>query len=180
MRNVAIGNDMGGGVFLNKNMKVARMLIFIRALLTGFIGGLLWSSLGVFMYYFNFSEVNPKKFILRPWKSIEWTNGWLGDIVTIVILAILSIVVAIIYYILFKKFYSIWGGVIYGSMIWIIIFFLVQPLFPSAKQLIDLSKETIISTVCLFILYGAFIGYSISYDYYDTYVLGKEKESTEN
>lgn len=165
---------------LNKNMKVARILVFIRSLLTGFIGGLLWSSLGVIMYYINFSEVNPKKFILRPWKSVEWTNGWLGDIVTIIILAILSIVVAIIYYILFKRVYSIWIGVIYGSIIWAIIFLLVQPLFPNTKQLIDLSKETIISTVCLFILYGAFIGYSISYDYYDTNVLGKEKERSEN
>lgn len=165
---------------MNKNLKIARMFILIRSLLTGFIGGLIWSSLGVLMYYFNFSEVNPKKFILRPWKSVEWTSGWLGDIVTIILLAILSIVVAVIYYTLFKKIYSIWIGVIYGTMIWIIIFFLVQPLFPSTKQLAELSNETIISTICLFILYGAFIGYSISYDYYDTYVVAKKRNSNEN
>lgn len=156
-------------------MKVARVLIFIRSLLTGFIGGLIWSTIGVIMYYFNFTEVDPKKFILRPWKSLEWTSGWLGDIVTIISLAILSIVVAVVYYLLFKRIYSIWMGVIYGIITWLIVFLLVQPLFPNTKQLLELSNETIISTICLFILYGTFIGYSISYDYYDTYVLEKRE-----
>lgn len=174
------GNDKGGGVSMNKNMKVARILILLRSLMTGFIGGFIWSIFGVIMYYFNFTEVDPKKFILRPWKSVEWTSGWLGDIVTVLILAILSIVVAIVYYILFKKIHSIWMGVIFGAIIWLIIFFLIQPLFPNTKQLLDLSNETIISTICLFILYGTFIGYSISYDYYDTYVLGKTRRSNEN
>jgi len=158
---------------MNKNMKIASFFVFIRALLTGFIGGFIWSTFAIFMHYFNFAEVDPKKFILRLWKNIEWTNGWLGDLVTILILAILSIVVALVYYLLFKKVYSIWMGAIYGIVIWIIIFFLIQPLFPNTKQLFDLSNDTIISTICLFILYGTFIGYSISYDYYDTYVLEK-------
>jgi|SRR5690625_5113128 len=178
MRNVDIGNDKNGGVSMNKNMKVAKMLIFIRSILTGFIGGLIWSTLGIMMYYFNFTEVDPKKFVLRPWKSVEWTDGWIGDIVTIVILAILSIIGAIIYYFLLKKVYSIWMGVIYGIIIWTITFLLVQPLFPNTKQLLELSNATIISTICLFVLYGTFIGYSISYDYYDTYVLEKRREQT--
>lgn len=178
MRNKSIGNDKDGGVYMNKNKKVAKMLIFIRALSTGFIGGLMWSIFGVVIYYFNFVEVDPKKFILRPWKNVDWTSGWLGDIVTIILLAILSIGVAVIYYLLFKKVYSIWMGAIYGVFIWLAIFFLIQPLFPNTKQLFELSNETIISTLCLFILYGTFIGYSISYDYYDTYVLGKDNRSS--
>src|SRR5690625_1548407 len=154
---------------MNK-MKVSHFLIFCRTLLTGFVGGLIWSTLAVIMYYFNFAEVDPKKFILRPWKDIEWTNGWLGDLVTISILSTLSIVVALIYYFLFKKILSIWMGVIYGVTLWLIIFFLIQPLFPNTKQLLELNMDTIVSTICLFILYGAFVGYSISYDYYDTFV----------
>ena len=31
-----------------------------RSLMTGFIGGIIWSILGTFMYYFNFAEVAPK------------------------------------------------------------------------------------------------------------------------
>lgn len=180
MRNELYGNDKDGGALMKRNMKPARFLVFARTLLTGLIGGAIWGTLGVVMYYFNFTEVNPKKFMLRPWKSVEWLSGWLGDIVTIIILAILSMIVALIYYILFKKVYSIWMGAVYGVIIWAIIFFLVQPLFPGTKQLTQLNKETIISTICLFILYGTFIGYAISYDYFDTYVLEKERRSNTN
>ncbi|MYL61082.1 hypothetical protein GLW20_26610, partial [Virgibacillus halodenitrificans] len=31
-----------------------------------------------------------------------------------------------------------------------------------------LTNHTIVSTICLFVIYGSFVGYSISYDYYDT------------
>src|SRR5690625_4772086 len=98
---------------MRKNMKVSRALIFIRSLLTGFIGGLIWSTIGDIMYYFNFTEVDSKYFILRPWKSMEWTSGWLGDIVTIISLSMLSIAVSVFYYLLFKRIYSIWIRIIY-------------------------------------------------------------------
>lgn len=159
---------------MNKNKQVDRFFLLMRSLLTGFISGLLWSSIGVAMYYFNFIEVTPKTFILSPWKSITWTHGWIGDLISIIIVAIFSIFLAFIYYILFKKFPSIWGGIIYGCIIWLIFFFGVQPLFPHVKQLADLSKETIVTTISLFVLYGTFIGYSISFDYHDTFI-AKEK-----
>lgn len=165
---------------MNKKMKIAHFLIFCRTLLTGFIGGLIWSTLAVMMYHFNFAEVDPKKFILRAWKDVDWTNGWLGDLVSILVLSILSIIVALIYYFLFKKIFSIWMGVFYGITLWMIIFFLIQPLFPNTKQILELNVDTIISTICLFILYGTFVGYSISYDYHDTYVLEKKKYQNEN
>lgn len=66
-----------------------------------------------------------------------------------------------------------WMGIIYGGLLWLVTFFLIQPLFPYTKQIMELSLDTIISTICLFVLYGTFIGYSISYDYYDTYVHNK-------
>ena len=71
-------------------------------------------------------------------------------------------------------------GVFYGITLWMIIFFLIQPLFPNTKQILELNVDTIISTICLFILYGTFVGYSISYDYHDTYVLEKKKYQNEN
>lgn len=162
---------------MNENKRIKRFFLLMRSLLTGFISGLLWSTIGVIMYYFNFTEVTPKTFILRPWKSVAWTNGWLGDIVSIVTIAVLSIGIAFIYYGLFKKLPSIWSGVIYGCILWVIFFILIQPLFPHVKQLAELSKETIVTTISLFILYGTFIGYSISYDYYDTFILGKEESA---
>lgn len=138
-----------------------------RSLLTGFIGGLLWSGFSVIMYYFNFVEVAPKTFLLRSWLTADWTKGWLGDIVSILLVGIISLLTAFIYYGLFKKVNSLWMGMFYGVLLWVIVFYLAQPIFLNIPRLVDLSKETVISTICLFILYGTFIGYSISFDFND-------------
>ncbi|WP_010650842.1 YqhR family membrane protein [Oceanobacillus massiliensis] len=144
-----------------------KMSLLSRSMLTGFIGGLLWSSIGSLMYYFNFSEVAPRSFILKSWLNAAWTDRWLGLIITILIAGIISVIAAFIYYGLFRKINSIWMGSIYGIIMWVIIFYIMQPVFPNIPAFMDLTFNTHISTLCLFILYGTFIGYSISYDYHE-------------
>lgn len=159
--------------------KVDESLFLIpRTILTGFIGGLLTSLLGIMMYYFNFSEIIHTSYVLRSWITMEWTEGWIGNIVSSFIIGALSIFVALLYYVLFKKINSMWVGVAYGIILWCVFFFFIHPLFPIMKQIINYDVNTILSTVCLFVLYGLFIGYSIAYDYYDTYVLGKHEKVT--
>ncbi|GAB3052125.1 YqhR family membrane protein [Virgibacillus ainsalahensis] len=162
---------------LEQNKKEHIGSLLSRSLLTGFIGGILWSVLGVIMYYFNFTEIGPKHYLLRSWNTAKWTDGWLGDIISILMVGLISIAAALIYYGIFKKVNSMWMGAAYGIILWLIIFFMLQPIFTNIPPLAELSFNTIISTICLFILYGTFIGYSISYDYNDTKVkASKEKE----
>ncbi|MGM8213480.1 YqhR family membrane protein [Virgibacillus sp. W0430] len=142
--------------------------VFLRSLVTGLIAGLFWGSLFVFLYYFNFSEVAPASFLLRSWLSSGWIDGWLGDLVSIFLAGIVSVFVAILYYILLRKKLNMWVGVLYGAFLWGILFYLFQPLYSNIPSLNEMSKETIVSTFCLFLLYGTFIGYSISYDYFDS------------
>lgn len=151
-----------------------------RSLFTGFFGGALWSLFGVIMYYFNFAEVSPKTFLLRSWLKTGWTDRWLGDIISILLAGLLSIVVAWTYYAIFKKIYSMWLGIIYGIVLWVIIFVVLQPIFPNVPILADLDGKTIVSTLCLFIIYGLFVGYSISYDYYDTMIRIADREEGKN
>lgn len=145
--------------------------ILSKALLTGFIGGILWSSFGVVMYYFKFSEVEPKTFLLRSWVTAGWTNDWLGDVLSILMAGIVSLLTALLYYALFKKINTMWVGILYGVILWGIIFYILHPLFSHVPKIIDLQWETIVSTICLFILYGGFIGYSISFDYHNKKVM---------
>ncbi len=56
-------------------------------------------------------------------------------------------------------------------------FYLLQPVFPNIPPLTDLNMYTIVSTICLYILYGTFVGYSISYDYNDTLHQLKDNEA---
>lgn len=142
--------------------------ILPRSLFTGFIGGLIWSAFGIVLYYFHFSEVAPKTFELRSWLTAGWTDRWLGDVVSIIIAGVLSILVAFIYYGLFKKITSLWLAAGFGIVLWAIIFIVLHPIFANVPPVAEFNWNTIVSTLCLFILYGIFIGYSISYDYRDT------------
>ncbi|WP_085991927.1 YqhR family membrane protein [Oceanobacillus senegalensis] len=144
-----------------------QMSILARSLLTGFIGGIFWSTVGVFLYYFNFSELSPKAFLLRSWLRTDWTSGWLGDLVSIILVGLLSLATALIYYGTLRKVNSMWVGALYGIVLWGIIFYLFQPIFTNVPGVFDLKTDTIVTTLCIYILYGTFIGYSISYDYHD-------------
>lgn len=145
--------------------------LFQRSLLTGFIGGLFWGALWIFIYYFNLSHITPKSALLKSWIKAKWVNGWFGDVTTIVMLGIISTSLAIIYFIFFKKIYSLWIGVAYGIIVWFLIFYIIRPLMTVHK----VEFATNVSLISLFILYGAFIGYSISYDYFDTRVFNNEE-----
>ncbi|SHF60132.1 YqhR family membrane protein [Ornithinibacillus halophilus] len=155
---------------LEQNKQEESMTLLGRSLLTGFIGGLFWSSLGVFLHLFNFTEISPSSFVLRSWVRAGWTDGWLGDVVSILIIGGLSVLVALIYYALLKKNRSILVGLLYGLVLWAIVYYVFQPMFPNIPNVTELDRNTIVTTICLFILYGIFIGYSISYDYHDTVI----------
>ncbi|HLR80693.1 MAG TPA: YqhR family membrane protein [Bacillota bacterium] len=144
--------------------------ILARALLTGFIGGLFWSTLATIMYYFNLSEVSVKAYMVRSWVQAEWTNRWLADVVSIGLISCVSVVVAFVYFLLFRRIHSLWLGLLYGLLLWVLVFYVFQPVFPNVPQLVDLNYTTIVSTICIYALYGTFVGYSISYDYYDTWL----------
>jgi len=158
---------MKGNKQLEQNKQEESMSLLSRSLLTGFIGGMLWSSLGVLAYLFNFSEIAPKTYVLRSWLTEGWTDTWLGNIISIFLIGVISVFIAFLYYGLFKKVNSMWMGVAFGIVLWAILLFVLQPIFPNVKPAADLKLDTIITTLCLFILYGTFVGYSISYDYHD-------------
>lgn len=142
-------------------------LSFIRgkALYTGFIGGMGASSLSIFLYFFNFIEIHPRSFILTSWNDASWTETKLGTVISIILIAILSVLVAYIYYLVFKNVNSIWSGVIYGLLLWGIVFYALHPIFSNIPSLKEQNTSTIISMLSLYILYSVFIGYTISYDY---------------
>ncbi|MGD7007801.1 YqhR family membrane protein [Metabacillus sp. 84] len=144
-----------------------------RVASTGFAGGLLWSAGGFIAAFFKLAEVSPNM-ILQPISAGAWKDGAAGNIVSICLLSVISIGIAFIYYLMFRKIHSIWGGIGFGIGLWGLVFFLVLPLFPVLKTAAQLSSDTIVTTLCIYILYGMFIGYSISYDYSE---VQKETES---
>lgn len=142
--------------------------ILKKAMSTGFIGGVVFSLLASLLYFFNFLEVSPKSYLLTSWVSAGWTGTWLGILFTTILAGIVSLLIACLYYLVFKKIKYMWMGISYGLILWVILFLLFRPIFTDVPTIIEWSLNTWVTTICLFILYGTFIGYSISYDYMDS------------
>src|SRR5699024_375619 len=79
---------------------------------------------------------------------------------------VLCIVFAVIYYALFKKFYHWCVGFTYGMFIWAIFLIAIPFLFYQHPFVLNYTDETLIGLACISIMYGLFIGYSISFDYH--------------
>jgi hypothetical protein len=58
-----------------------------------------------------------------------------------------------------------WVGIVFGAALWGLVFFILNPMFPNLQTVFELPRNTIVTTACLYILYGVFVGYSISFDY---------------
>ncbi|GAA0331394.1 YqhR family membrane protein [Oceanobacillus oncorhynchi] len=139
-----------------------------KSMYTGFVGGVVFSLLASVMYYFNFLEVAPKFYLLTSWVSEGWTDTWLGIFFTTILAGVVSLLTAFLYYMIFRKIKYMWVGIIYGFILWALIFLLFRPIFNDIPAVTEWNLNTWITTICLFILYGTFIGYSISYDYMDS------------
>ena len=146
--------------------------LLANVLAIGFCGGIFASLAGIAAHYFKFMEFSPK-FILTSWSDMAWIDRWQGTGMTLLVFGILSIGIAFIYYGLFKKMKSIFAGIVYGVVCWVLLVFALKPMFSDLPAFSKMSSNTIITSVCIFIVYGLFVGYSISYDH-DEYLRHKE------
>lgn len=140
--------------------------VTMNTVIIGFCGGLIWGMISFIAYYLNFSTVGPA-LILNPWAFGDWKNKITGQLVAIPVISIASIIVACVYKLIFVKIRSIFAGILFGLALWFSVFYLLEPYFPDLETLTNIGWNTITTTVCIFVLYGIFIGYSITFDYYE-------------
>ncbi|KZZ86266.1 MULTISPECIES: YqhR family membrane protein [Bacillaceae] len=147
-----------------------------RVAACGFAGGLIWSVMAFIASYFKLSEISPNM-ILQPVSAGAWKDGTAGNIVSICLISVISIGVAFVYYAILRRIHTIWAGIGFGIALWGFVFVLLTPLFPVLKPITDLDSNTVVTTLCIYILYGTFVGYSISYDYSEVMKETKSKPS---
>lgn len=138
-----------------------------RVVVIGFFGGALWSFMGLIAYYFNFTRLSPS-LVLTPFAVGDWKDGAMGQILGIVLISIISIAAALLYDTILKNVTSLWAGVLYGAALWALVFYVINPVFSEQTTVANLDRNTIITMLCLYVLYGVFVGYSISYDASET------------
>lgn len=157
---------------VNRMQKLRRKKESIQALkkrvaVTGFFAGLIWTSLWSFLAYFNFTELSPSTFFLETWNGAAWVDSWTGQLFSILISSLLSIAVAYLYYALFRNLTGMLPGLVFGVVIWVILILSSSSLFVHIPFMNELDIDTIVTTLSILMIYGVFIGYTISYDFLD-------------
>ncbi|MCP1125117.1 YqhR family membrane protein [Bacillus sp. 3103sda1] len=129
----------------------------------GVFGGLFWGAVWYFLHIFSFTDAGPN-YLLLPFALGNWKEGVWGNVAAIVCMGILSIVVAFVYKITLSKFEGVIPGIIYGLIWWGILFFVIGSVAPVIRSALEMPRTTIVTTACIFILYGVFIAYSVSFE----------------
>lgn len=129
----------------------------------GVFGGLFWGAVWYFLHIFSFTDAGPN-YLLLPFALGNWKEGVWGNVAAIVCMGILSIVVAFVYKVALSKFEGVLPGIIYGLIWWGILFFVIGSVAPVIRSALEMPRTTIVTTACIFILYGVFIAYSVSFE----------------
>jgi hypothetical protein len=148
---------------LEQNKREEPMSPAARTAITGLFGGMFWSFLGYICYVFNFTEI-PPNVIFDPIAVGDWKNGILSQYIAIAILGLISILVAFAYFATLRKFKELWVSLLFGLILWGIVFVILNPIFIKIDPVRELDLNTLVTTICLYALYGTFIGYSISFE----------------
>ncbi|WP_428909088.1 YqhR family membrane protein [Niallia sp. Krafla_26] len=154
---------MSEDIARKEKLKEKPMSFLTLVVITGFTGGILLSGLAYLAYVFDFTTISPRV-ILEPWTVGDWKKSWLGTVISILLIGAISILVALIYYGLLRKFKSMWVGIAYGLLLFLLVFFVLNPIFPGIPPFNDLNVNTLVTSICLYVLYGLFVGYTISYE----------------
>ncbi|CAM3955989.1 YqhR family membrane protein [Lederbergia lenta] len=145
--------------------------LMMLTVITGFIAGILGSAFCYLAHYFHFTSISPA-IILAPINGV-WKQEWLGVTITIILYGLISIAVALFYYLLLRKKTSLYWGLAYGIAIYLVLFIGLPALIAGMKPIYKYDFITMLTELCFFIIYGTFIGFSISYEYNEQQQLKK-------
>lgn len=138
----------GGQKLRNTNIRK-----LFEAFSIGIWGAIIWGIIGILIHWFNLSKVSPihiSKIFLKEQLIFKWQ----GILIAFLLLTLCSILFSLIYVFLFSRFYTHWIGIVMGAILWAVTL---------GWQKLGINSMS--ATFCLFILYGAFIGYSLSVEF---------------
>lgn len=132
----------------------------------GFFAGMLWGGIRIVFYFFEFSKILPA-FLIEPFFKKEFMKTWSGHMVGWGVFIGFSIFAALLYAVVCHKLKGPWPGISYGVLWWGMIYLAIGPLAGMVKRIDLLDLVTILSELCLFTLWGVFIGYTLTVEFTD-------------
>lgn len=139
---------------------------FFFALELGFYAGLIWGGIRWIFYAFHFTSILPG-FLLEPFFKHSFLQSMAGQVAGWLSFIVLSIIASLLYVLLFRRAKGPWPGIVYGIVWWVVLFIVLAPLMDMTLPIKRLTWDTNISELCLFLLWGLFIGYTTAEEYTD-------------
>ncbi|EFM09897.1 conserved hypothetical protein [Paenibacillus curdlanolyticus YK9] len=152
-------NDQG-----DSSKKHTNPLTFCLSL--GFFAGLIWGVVRGVSYWLQFTKVMPGMLAEPFFKHSFLDTGW-GYAVGIAVFIVFSMIAALLYYALFGRLAGPYMGIIYGLLWWVAIFAALGPAMKITPALTVIGWDTLLTELCVFTLWGVFIGYSIAFEFTD-------------
>ncbi|MEF3301951.1 YqhR family membrane protein [Paenibacillus sp. GYB003] len=136
------------------------------ALQIGIFAGLIWGAVKAAAFYFKFTKV-PASFMAKPFFAPSYMNTtaafWMGWLCFI----LFSVIASLLYGALFRSVKGHWPGLIYGAAWWSLVTLLIGPSTGMMRWIYRYDWNTIVTDLCLFLVWGLFIGFSISFEFTD-------------
>ncbi|MEI7024684.1 YqhR family membrane protein [Paenibacillus sp. y28] len=132
----------------------------------GFFAGLVWGLLKWAEAYLKFTTISIA-FMLKPFLSLSFLESGWGQALGLGAFTLFSIGAALLYTLLLRKAPGPWLGILYGILWWGVLYLIAGPAMGMMERLDNLDLNTITSDFCLFLVWGLFIGYSISFEFTD-------------
>ncbi|MDF2834960.1 MAG: hypothetical protein K0Q63_600 [Paenibacillus sp.] len=132
----------------------------------GLFAGLIWGFIRWMLYNMKFTTEIPA-FLMEPFFKHDFLVSYWGVLIGIAGFTIFSVIAALLYVLLLGKLRGPWPGVFYGLIWWALMFLAIGPLLGLTGKVNAAGWNTFFSELCIFTLWGVFIGYSIAFEFTD-------------
>jgi uncharacterized membrane protein YagU involved in acid resistance len=127
----------------------------------GIAAGILFGGLDYLAYFLQLTNWGPS-LLVRPLVNPDNVHDWQSQLFGIVVGIGFSVLISLLYAHTLVRWQSPWTGMGFGVVLWVICYVILFPLGGWGVPLSKWGLETNITEFCAFLLYGLFIGYSLS------------------
>ncbi|MBD8497750.1 YqhR family membrane protein [Paenibacillus arenosi] len=145
------------------------------ALQLGFYAGLIWGGMRILSYELHFT-VNVPGFLLEPFLLNSFLQSQQGRFAGWGAFILFSILCSLLYTFTMRKRTGPWPGILYGILWWVLLFVAVGPALGLVLPVTQTSYNSITTELCIFLLWGLFIGYTAATEFNDERLREPENE----
>lgn len=139
---------------------------WVFALELGFYAGLIWGVTRFALYYLKFTLVIPGV-MAEPFFRHAFLLTLPGHAVGLGCFIVFSILASFLYMVVLGRLAGPAPGIVYGFLWWALIFAVLGPILNATKPLRLLGWNSLLTELCIFLLWGVFIGYTTAFEFHD-------------